>query len=95
MVQIVNDIVKIATIDFVKTMNYIWISYDEVTNFDSQSWLSLHIDVNKDGSQIPIMVFLAKMIEGAIFRNLTKIINQALLISSGLIGETLFLSSFV
>jgi hypothetical protein len=41
------------------------------------------------------MVFLAKMIEGAIFRNLTKIINQALLISSGLIGETLFLSSFV
>lgn len=83
MVQIVNDIVKIATIDFVKTMNYIWISYDEVTNFDSQSWLSLHIDVNKDGFKIPIMVFPPKVIEGATFRNLTKIITQALLTTSG------------
>jgi hypothetical protein len=47
MVQIVHDIVKVATLEVVKIMNYISISCDEVTNFDSQSWLSLHIDLIK------------------------------------------------
>jgi hypothetical protein len=95
MVQIVHDIVKATTTKVVKTMNYISISCDEITNFDNQSWLSLHINVNKDRSKIPIMVFPAKVIEGPTFRNLTKVITQALLTASGLISETLFLSSFV
>jgi hypothetical protein len=72
-----------------KATNFISISCDEVTSVDNQSWLSLHAYIIKEWSQIPILLSLERVVEGADAGNLTRVIIQALLTVGGLTGESL------
>jgi hypothetical protein len=74
MAEIMHNIVKAATADAVKAANFISISCDEVTSVDNKSWLSLHAYIIKEWSQIPILLSLERMVEGADAGNLTRVI---------------------
>jgi hypothetical protein len=89
MAETMHNIVKTATADAVKAANFISISCNEVTSVDNQSWLSLHAYIIKEWSQIPILLSLERVVEGADAGHLTRVIIQALLTIGGLTCESL------
>ncbi len=53
---------------------FIYVSCDEVTTIDNQSWLSIHVYVIKEWKKVSIMLNLQRLVDGATFDNLTSFI---------------------
>jgi hypothetical protein len=53
---------------------FIPMSCDEVTIVDNQNWLSVHLYMIDGWKWVPILFNLQRVLDGAIFANLTKLI---------------------
>ncbi len=60
-------------------VKFISLSCDEVTTIDNQSWLSMHVYMIDLWKQIPILLNLQQMVNGASSNNLTSLIVQRLI----------------
>ncbi len=61
-----------------------YVSCDEVTTIDNQSWLSIHVYVIKEWKKVSIMLNLQRVVDGATFYNLTSFIVKSLMEFGGL-----------
>jgi hypothetical protein len=64
--------------------NYFSLSYDEVTTFDNQSWISIHVYVLVDWERVPLLLSLERLTEGSTVAHITRIIMSAVERDGGL-----------
>lgn len=79
--------------DFLATTNYIFVTANEVTTIDNQSWLCYHAYFVQKWTRVPIFPGLVQIVDGCGVNNLTTIILEAIMKKGGLskayIGEKL------
>jgi hypothetical protein len=63
---------------------FISMSCDEVTTIDNQSWLFVHVYVTNEWKRVSILLNLQRVVDGAIFNNLTSVIMKSLMEFGGL-----------
>jgi hypothetical protein len=76
MVECMSNVVFITTEVAIHKVNFIFVSCDEVTNIDNQSWILVHVYVVEDFKRIPILVNLQCVTKGASTNNPTTIIKN-------------------
>lgn len=75
MVEYMSKVVKMVQ-SMVLATNFIWLSVDEVTIVDNQSWLYMHGYMVKNWRRVSILLSLQR-IDGGNNDNLTKVILSA------------------
>jgi len=73
---------------------FIFMSYDEVTTIDNQSWLSVHVYVTKECKRVPILLNLQCVVDETTFDNLTSFIVKSLM-EFGSLSEIYFANKLV
>ncbi len=73
-----NNVVLVVTKITIQTTNYIYVSCDEMTSLDNQSWISVHAYVVEDLKRTMILVNLERVIEGCTTDNLTNMIQNSM-----------------
>jgi hypothetical protein len=68
----------------IQKVRLIFISIDEVTTMDFQSWLSVHVYLVDGWKLNPILLTLEQLVNGGTIDNLTKVIMDNVLQYGGL-----------
>jgi len=68
----------------IQKVRLIFISIDEVTTMDFQSWLSIHVYLVDGWKFNPILLTLEQLVNGGTIDNLTKVIMDNVLQYEGL-----------
>jgi hypothetical protein len=71
-----SNVVFIITKVAIHKVNFIFVSCDEVTNINNQSWILMHVYVVEDFNRIPILVNFQCVTKGASTNNLTTMIKN-------------------
>jgi hypothetical protein len=84
MAESLFNIVQTKTKEVVSTALYFFITCDEVTTLDNQSWINIHVYTIQDWVRVPMFLCLQCVTEGGDADNITKIILTALTNEGGL-----------
>lgn len=80
MVKVMHELVLWAICVTMQKVQFVYMSCDEVTMIDNQSWISTHVYVVEGWKWFPILLTLQQVVEGSHVNNLTKVIVKSLLL---------------
>jgi hypothetical protein len=84
MVECITNVVLATTKTTIQTTNYIFVSCDEVTSIDNQSWIFVHGYVVEDFNRFPILLNMEQVKDGCTTNNLMKMIQSSIQVLGGL-----------
>jgi hypothetical protein len=90
MTRSIYDVVLKCTKEVIKEFPFLVIFTNEVTTFDTNSWISIHGYILENWQRMPILLNLDRVTNGVIVGNIYNVILQTLLIQRGLIEVEIF-----
>jgi len=70
------DVLLKWTKEMIKSFPFLDISTNEITTFDTKSWISIHGYILENWQWIPILLNLERVINGVIVENIYNVILQ-------------------